>query len=107
MIENQTAVELARHCNELTGWKKAPSGGEIDFILRLSDGLAIPVECKASLTINRRHMRGVLDYLSLLSLRTGVVVSLAPHAVTPFEDGRRVINIPAYLVERLPDLARD
>ena len=104
VIENQTAIDLARHCDELTGWKKAPSGGEIDFILRLSEGSAVPVECKASLTVNRRHMRGVLDYLRLLSLRTGVVVSLAPHAVTPFEDGRRIINIPAYLVERLPDL---
>jgi len=105
VIENQTAIDLARHCDELPGWKKAPSGGEIDSILRLSDGRAIPVECKASLTVNKRHMRGVLDYLRLLSLRTGVVVSLAPHAVTSLEDGRQIINIPAYLVERFPDLA--
>ena len=107
VIENQTAIELAKFCDGLTGWKKAPSGGEIDFILPLSGVGLIPVECKASLAINRRHMRGVLEYLRLFSQRTGVVVSLAPYSVTPIADGRRIVNVPAYLVERLPQFAAE
>ncbi len=33
VIENQCAIELARQGVSLCGWKKTPSGGEIDFTL--------------------------------------------------------------------------
>ena len=32
----------------------------------------------------------------------GIVVSLAPHVVMPLAGGRRVINLPIYLLERIP-----
>lgn len=49
----------------------------------------------------KRHMRGVLDYLDTFSLKTGIIVSLAPLSVTEFASGKKVINIPAYMLEKL------
>ncbi len=46
-------------------------------------------------------------YLRLFSLRIGVVVSLAPYSVTPIAGGQHIVNVPAYLVERLPQLASE
>ncbi|GAH67841.1 unnamed protein product, partial [marine sediment metagenome] len=100
VLENQTAIELLRFQDQISGWKKTSSGTEIDFILKRIDR-CFPVACKASLTINKRHMRGVLDYLDIFSLKTGIIVSLAPQFVTKFVGGKRVINIPAYMLERL------
>ena len=102
VLENQVAIELARTRDRLTGWKKTPSGGEIDFVVKIG-GSAIPVECKASLTINRRHMKGLFSYLSALDQPTGVIVSFAPWSSTTSGSGHRVVNIPAYLLERLGD----
>ena len=78
VIENQTAIELARSGAELSGWKKAPSGAEMDFIVKRG-AVTTPVECKAALAVNRKHMRGVVGYLRLHGLRTGYLVSLAPY----------------------------
>ena len=104
VVENQTAIDIARQGIELSGWKKASSGNEIDFVVPGAGGEAVPVECKASLTINRRHMRGVSGYLDLYSQSRGLLVSLAPYAETTCGDGRRIVNVPAYLLERLPSL---
>ena len=46
-------------------------------------------------------MKGVLDYLDTFSLKTGTIISLAQPSVTEFADGKKVINIPAYMLERL------
>jgi predicted AAA+ superfamily ATPase len=102
VLENQAAIELARTRDRLTGWKRTPSGGEIDFVVK-TGGSAVPVECKASLTINRRHMKGLFAYLAAMDQPTGVIISFAPRSVTKSGTGRRVVNIPAYLMERLED----
>jgi predicted AAA+ superfamily ATPase len=99
VIENQTAIELARSGADLAGWKKTPSGAEIDFIIKRS-GTAVPVECKATLAVNRKHMRGVAAYLRQHGLQTGYLASLAPYSVTAMQDVR-IVNLPAYLLERL------
>ena len=99
VIENQTAIELARSGRELTGWKRTPSGAEIDFIFK-RNGTTVPVECKAALSVNRKHMRGLVEYLRLHGLRHGSVVSLAPCSTTVI-DGFEVTNLPTYLLERL------
>ena len=105
VIENQTAIELARQGASLCGWKKTSSGGEIDFVVK--HGAATwPVECKASLTFDRKNIRGICDYLAMYRQRFGVVVSLAPHAVFKLPDDLRVINLPIYLLERRPFLAQ-
>lgn len=106
VIENQTAIDLARHGSALCGWKRTPSGGEIDFIAK-SDTGTCPVECKASLTFDRKNARGICDYLTLYGQRVGVVVSLAPYSALALVDDRKVINLPAYLLERLPEIATE
>jgi len=104
VLENQVAVDIARQGVELAGWKRTSSGNEIDFVVPSARGEAVPIECKASLTINRRHMRGLSGYLDLYSQCRGALVSLAPYAKVLSRNERRVVNIPAYLLERLPEL---
>ena len=99
VVENQTAVELARDGRDLFGWKRTPAGAEIDFVVK-RDGAAVPVECKAALTVNRKHMRGIVDYLWRHAAATGFLVSLAPGSTTVI-NGFEVVNLPAYRVERL------
>ncbi len=99
VIENQTAIELARSGTDLSGWKRTPSGAEIDFVVKRGD-TAVPVECKAALAVNRKHMRGVASYLRQHGLRTGYLTSLAPYSITTMDDVR-IVNLPGYLLERL------
>ena len=99
IIENQTAIELARGGRPLAGWKRSPAGSAIDFIVKAGQ-TAVPVECKASLTANLRHMRGLVAYLGSHGQRRGYIASLAPYAETSV-DGVQIVNLPAYLLERL------
>ena len=103
VVENQTAIDIARQGFEVSGWKRTSSGNEIDFVIP-ADGSAVPIECKASLTISRRHMRGLSGYLEFYSQPKGALVSLAPYMETPCGDRRSIVNVPAYLLERLPSL---
>lgn len=106
VIENQTAIELVRQGLDLNGWKKTPSGGEIDFVVKHGAD-TYPVECKASLTFDRKNIRGICDYLAMYRQRVGIVVSLAPHAIFSLHGDIRVINLPIYQLERLPFLFGD
>ena len=99
IIENQTAIELARSGQPLAGWKRSPAGSEIDFIVKTGPA-AVPVECKASLSVNLRHMRGLIAYLRAHGQHSGYIASLAPYAQTSV-DGVQIVNLPAYLLERL------
>lgn len=108
LLENQVAVELFRLGLPLSGWKKTPAGGEIDFLMP-HGSTTIPIECKASLSLDRRSLRGLSDYLVSYAQATGVIVSFAPHDVlgleAPGRQGRcRVVLLPAPLLERLPQV---
>ena len=52
------AIELARGGQPLAGWKRSSAGSEIDFIVKTGPA-TVPVECKASISVNLRHMRGL------------------------------------------------
>jgi predicted AAA+ superfamily ATPase len=104
VLENQTAVDILRSFGAVSGWKKSSSGTEIDFVLKRAES-SIPVECKATSTINKRHLRGIVDYLDFYSIPSGVILSFAPR--TRLKAGQRTVdNIPAYLAENLGELAR-
>ena len=105
VIENQCAIELMRQGVSLCGWKKTPSGGEIDFVVKCGEA-TFPLECKASLTFDRKNIRGIADYLEMYRQPIGVVASLAPHAVFTLDGNRQVVNLPLYLLERLPQHIR-
>ena len=68
-------------------------------ILRELRESAVPA-LSAALAVNRKHMRGLVGYLRLHGLRSGHLVSLAPHR-TDTLDEVEVVNLPAYLLERL------
>ncbi|OGS33342.1 MAG: hypothetical protein A2293_08700 [Elusimicrobia bacterium RIFOXYB2_FULL_49_7] len=102
LIENQTAIELSRRNDSLTGFKKSSSGLEIDFIVKKGE-MTFPVECKATLQIRGTHLKGVLAYLDMFNLKTGVVISLAPYGEIACSGNRKVINVPLYAAEHLYD----
>lgn len=108
-LENQVAVELARTGFTLCGWKKTPSGGEIDFLLTRKRQ-TVPVECKACLSLDGRSFRGIAEYLQEYDQPLGVIVSFAPYGITEIASSgsrrkRRVVMLPAPLLERLAAIA--
>lgn len=108
VLENQVAVELFRLGLPLSGWKKTPSGGEIDFLMPQGKA-AVPIECKAGLSLDRRSMRGIVDYLASYAQPIGVIISFAAYDLLDIEmPGRRrpcrVVLLPAPLIERLPQV---
>ena len=98
IVENQVAIELARKTAELNGWKKSPSGMEIDFILRVAD-MFVPIECKATTSIKKTHLKGILSYLKMYNQKKGLVISLAPYKRIDLPDGIEIVNIPLYMAE--------
>ena len=106
IVENQAAIELADRFGELTGWKKSSAGIEIDFICRIGDQ-SIPIECKAVLQLKRTHLRGLGAYLQQHGQAFGVMISCAPFDVVDGPKGTRIMNVPLYLAERLPELAQE
>lgn len=100
IVENQVAIELARKTSDLHGWKKSPSGMEIDFILQHGD-VIVPIECKAANRIKKTHLKGILSYLRMYDQKKGVVVSLSPYEHIDYGGGFEVVNIPLYMTESI------
>ena len=94
------AIDLARQSYDLCGWKRSPSGAEVDFVAK-GASTTMPIECKAAVRIGRRHIKGVQGYLEHYDLPLGVVVSFAPYEVFELAGGRHVVNVPAYRFEEL------
>jgi predicted AAA+ superfamily ATPase len=100
ILENQLAINLGRKGTPLYGWKKSSSGTEIDFIIK-HEGNTYPVENKAAMSIDKRHLKGIEDYLDIYSRDTGIIVSLASFSLRRLSKNRTVVNLPVYLSERL------
>jgi predicted AAA+ superfamily ATPase len=105
IVENQLAIELMDQTGELAGWKRTPSGLEIDFVAK-SGTLSYPIECKAALHIKRTHLRGLFGYLKRYRQEVGLVVSFAPYQIIPGPEGTRIANVPLYLAEFIQDMLR-
>ena len=103
VLENQVATDLARQGLVLNGWKKTPSGGEIDFIVKVGNR-TIPIECKSALKADRRQWQGVMEYLEQYGQKFGVVVSCAPVGEVQLANGVKILNLPIYLMERFEKL---
>lgn len=100
IVENQVAIEIRKQFGELTGWKRSPSGGEIDFLIK-RQGAMIPVECKAAVRIKGTHIKGIKQYLEQYHQETGAIVSLAPFSITEVGEKTKVVNIPLYAAEHI------
>jgi len=83
-------------------WRKnAGSSTEVDFIMDAVElGRKIPIECKATLTVKRRHTESVADYLRTTHQSIGVLVTAAPLDIVYRGEGCCVLSIPAYLASR-------
>ncbi len=103
IIENQVAIELARKSPDLHGWKKSPSGMEIDFLLKVNNKV-IPIECKSALKIKNTHLKGVISYLEMYGQKKAVVISLSPQEHIFAREKFEIINIPLYAVENIWDI---
>ena len=102
ILENQTAIELEKLSETLAGWKRSSAGGEIDFVAKIA-GRTLPVECKASLSVNARHLKGIAGYLRGCGEKTGVAVCFAASSTVKLDGGRQVIVLPACFLERITD----
>lgn len=103
IIENQVAIELARKNSDLHGWKKSPSGMEIDFLFQHKD-IVMPIECKAATKIKKTHLKGILSYLRMYDQKKGVVISLSPFEHILMDGGVEITNIPLYAAENILDM---
>ncbi len=99
-LENQCAIDISRFSENVFGWKKCLSGCEIDFIVKKRD-MSVPVECKASLKFDRKHIKGMIDYMSEYNVGIGILVSLASYQQIDVPGTGKIINIPAYMLETL------
>ncbi|GEM_PF-585842 len=88
---------------ELNGWKRNVSGSEIDFVLQHANSV-MPVECKATLKVKNSHLGGVRHFMELYQIPLGVVTSLAPFEIRNLPEGRQLILLPLYLLERLYEI---
>ena len=78
-------------------WKKdSKTNIEVDFILNLQK-YKIPIECKAALSLKKRHFSNLLQYLRLSEQKTGVLISAAPFEIFTFDNNKKIINVPIYL----------
>ena len=83
-------------------WKKGNNiDMEVDFLMESNKlGLKIPIECKASLNLKKKHYHNVIQYLKLTNQKLGVVISAAPLEKISIDDGYTIVNIPIYLASR-------
>lgn len=87
---------------KIGAWRKnAASSTEVDFIMdAVEPERRIPIECKATLAVKRRHAESVVDYLRTTRQSIGILVSAAPLGIVYRGEDCCVLNIPAYLVSR-------
>ncbi|MEN8254914.1 MAG: AAA family ATPase [Verrucomicrobiota bacterium] len=105
LFENAVLLNLLEGASakmKVGTWRKGTrSAVEVDFVMDAAElGLKIPIECKATLAVRRRHAGSVVDYLRTTHQPFGVLVSAAPLGVVYRGDGCCVMNIPAYLATR-------
>lgn len=83
-------------------WRKgAASSVEVDFVMDIPAlGIKIPIECKASLRVKRRHLLSLEAYLKATHQKLGILVSAAPLGTLYCGDSVRIVNVPVYLATR-------
>lgn len=84
-------------------WRKsAQSAVEVDFVMDAAElGLNVPIECKAALTAKPRHARSIIEYLQTMKQPIGLLITAAPFTIVHEKQNCRVLNIPAYLANRV------
>lgn len=104
LIENALLIQLLSGKpapTEIGTWKKgAGDEREVDFILKLTGlGISLPIECKASLQVKRKHYKNLMHYLELTGQKIGILVTAAPLQYIKVNE-KTIINVPVYLANR-------
>jgi len=83
-------------------WRKgAKSAVEVDFVLDATGlEVKIPIECKATLAVKRRHVDSVADYLTATRQHFGVIVTAAPLGMVRRGEAHCILNVPAYIATK-------
>ncbi len=105
LFENAVLLSLLEGASakkQIGTWRKgARSAVEVDFVMDAPElGLKIPIECKASLNVKRRHADSLVAYLRATHQSFGVLVSAAPLGTVHVGDDCRLVNLPVYLAMR-------
>ncbi len=106
IFENATLLNLLSGTSAsrtVATWKKGKQANiEVDFTVDAEDGKTkIPVECKATEKIQKRHYKNILHYLNLTGQNFGILVSAAPYLKINSEPGKVILNLPVYLATNL------
>jgi len=108
LIENAICLSLlARNASPapLSGWKKDKKHPiEVDFVFKLADGARLPIEVKASLQAQNKHLNSLSAYCERHSPETAVLVSLANFQQLPNLGKTKTFNLPAYGLGEFLDL---
>lgn len=105
LFENAVLLSLLEGASakkKVGTWRKdAKSAIEVDFVMDAVElGLNVPIECKATLAVRRRHADSVVDYLRTTRQPIGILVTASPFEVIYRGDSCCVLNVPAYLANR-------
>ena len=104
IFENAVLLNLLQGASafkSVATWKKSKQAGiEVDFTVDIIDARTrIPVECKATTSIQKRHYKNIIHYMDLTGQKFGVLVSVAPYEKIA-DKGRIILNLPIYLATR-------
>lgn len=103
LVENVVSQVLIHHSHELSGWKKASSGSEVDFVMPWRESV-IPIECKATMKVKNTHLSGIRDFMKRHRVTKGMLVALAPFEIRKFSSEEEIIILPLYLMEHWQEL---
>ena len=104
LFENAVLINLLSGMSafkKISGWKKGNTGIEVDFVMDTMDvRKKVPIECKASTLISKKHYKNLIHYLTATSQKFGVLVSAAPFEIINSKEDITIMNLPCYLASR-------
>lgn len=104
LFENSLLIQLLAGesgAHSITTWKMGNKNDiEVDFVYDSQKlGMMVPIECKATLRVKKKHYKNILRYLELTHQKYGILVSAAPFEILK-NDSKTVINLPIYLASK-------
>lgn len=105
LFENAVLLSLhegASAKKRISTWRKgAASAVEVDFVMdAVALEMKIPIECKATLQVKRRHSESLMAYLRATHQQVGILVSASPLGIVSSGENTCILNVPAYLATR-------
>ena len=105
LFENAVLLSLhegASAKKRIGTWRKSSASAiEVDFVMDAVDlGIKIPLECKATLQVKRRHTESLMAYLRATRQQVGILVSASPLGIVYRGEGICILNVPVYLATR-------